>query len=114
MKEIELPAQEQTEIHAPVTQKKELKHLGQITLKPGQKVWRLNKQTNIIDEAVRQQEVIIQKDGTLKKEQRLVVDQENFLYTTAINPANADYKFMRMMGIAAPRPGKLRNRNQQK
>jgi len=76
--------------------KKELKLIGKLTPKPGQKVWKLNLTTEKVTEAA--VEVIASfMVGKKHVEQRKLVVENDCWYVAAINKENACRKFLKML-----------------
>lgn len=99
MKELQPKVTDQTEIHAQAEKRKELKKIGSIRLQRGQKLYELNTADNTIREAEYESISKIGENGKVTTERKLHV-KEGHLYAAAINPRNADKKFVeRLTGL---------------
>lgn len=100
MKELQNIQSDKTELHAVKPIKKELKHLGEVRLQKGQRMWEMDLVTRIIKEAEYEDVVAEYVGGGVR---RKLITKENHLYAPAINAKNADKKFFHLLGLRYPK-----------
>lgn len=97
MKETQPKHQEPTEQHAQVQAKKHKQYKGRLILKPGHKVWEVNLNTGVIEEAKYE---ALSINLTNKHHVKSLVEKEDCIYIPALNKANAQRKFDDIVRVA--------------